>query len=408
MEQSTWMTTLQEIRAQGEAYPLNPLPETVTLPDHLTFRLSKAQIVAFLGLPSNTPELKPALLQRLLLLLETDQRARAQFFAVFVQEMAVEPAELETLLTCTPSERKRWVSDGKLPVIGYRTFHKVGRDLAYPIHDRRVILSLTQAEIERWRTEHQAFTRMRRKTGVQKAQVSRKVNQQTREELFSTIEEMVREWEQYGSPELVAALNLAYWTRWASRWAKENQVKNLNAIKYHALYQQRRDTWYRRKSEAIQVLARTPYGRLAFYQPEQSDKWTLELCDEHYEMRKELYYENKWAFFADFSAEIHLCPHCHASVEKDYYSLYHIEITTALFPELRFSFHLPYPIGKAFLPSAKKLPHVEHTEQDGIFRFGRPLFDDEKILYREKDVEAKFAQALVQAQSLYGEDKREG
>jgi hypothetical protein len=182
---------------------------------------------------------------------------------------------------------------------------------------------------------------------------------------------------------------------------KENQVKSLHAIKYHALYQQRRDTWYRRKNEALQVLVKTPFAHLTFYRPEEADKWSLSLCDEHYEMRKEYFYEDKWSFFAHYFAEIKQCTRCEFSVEKDYYSLYHIEISTALFPELPFSFHLPYPIGKTFLPSTKKLPKVEHTEQDGIFRFGRPLLEGEKILYREKDVEARFAQALTEAKQIY-------
>lgn len=374
------------------------IPAGLGLPDNLPFLLSKAQLATFLGLPPHTRELKTELLQRVLTLVETDEGTRARFFEAFVQELAVGPGELETLLTCSSTERKRWMSDGKLPVLGYRTFHKAGRDLTYPVHDRRIILGLAPAEIKRWRTEHQAFVDMRRKTGVRKALVSRQANQETRQSHSSALEEILQEWERCGAPQLAVTLNLAFWTQWASRWAKENQVKSLHAIKHGTLYQGRRDIWYQRKNEAMRVLARTPYARLAFYRPEEADKWSLELCDEHYEMRKELFYENKWTFFADFSGEIKQCPRCHASVEKDYYSLYHLEIGAATFPELRFSFHIPYPLGKTFLPSPNKLLHVEHTEQDGIFRFGRSLFDNEKIVYREKDVEAKFAVALAEAQ----------
>ncbi len=335
-------------------------------------------------------------------MLSADQLARAQFFEVFVQELAVGPSELETLLACTPSERKRWISDGKLPVLGHRAFRKAGQDLLYPVHDRRCILSLTQAKIARWRGEHRKLVDLHRKTGAQKAQFSRKANQQARRDFFTSLEEMVCEWERCGSPQLAAALKLALWTQWASRWAKENQVKQLHAIKYQALYLERRDVWYARKNEAMAVLARTPYARLSYYRPEVADKWSLGLCDEHYEMRKELDYENKWVFFADFGEEIRQCPRCHARVAKDYYALYHLEVAAAAFPELRFSFHVPYPIGKAFLPSPHALPRVEHAEQDGIFRFGRPLLEDEKVLYREKVVEANFALALSEAQRIWG------
>ncbi len=92
------MTTLEQLRTEGVTYSATPLPATVVLPDHLSSRLSKAQLSAFLGLPTNTQELKNQLLQRLLSLIETDQEARTQFFDVFVQELAVEPKELETLL----------------------------------------------------------------------------------------------------------------------------------------------------------------------------------------------------------------------------------------------------------------------------------------------------------------------
>ena len=109
-----------------------------------------------------------------------------------------------------------------------------------------------------------------------------------------------------------------------------------------------------------------------------------------------------WVFFADFGEEIRQCPRCYTSVAKDYYALYHLEIAAAAFPELRFSFHVPHPIGKAFLPSPYALPRVEHTEQDGIFRFGRPLLADQKVLYREKVVEANLSLALAEAQRIWG------
>ena len=76
-------------------------------------------------------------------------------------------------------------------------------------------------------------------------------------------------------------------------------------------------------------------------------------------------------------------------------------------PDVRFAFHIPYPVGRAFLPPPHSLPHVRQTEQeDGLFRFGRRLDDGEKILYREKDVETQFAQALTEARGLFSSAKR--
>ncbi len=400
MEQNLppWLVKLKQDRAQME---MTNAPRMLTLPDHLPSLLSKPQIAVFLGLAKSSKESKEVLIQQLLTLLANDESAKARFFEEFVQELAVGPGEVEAHLACTETERKLWTSDGKLPILATRTFRKAGRDLQYPVHDRRVILMLTQAEIEQWRTQHQSLVRLRRKTGVKKALVSREANEQTRQNTRTALEEMMQDWEKHGNPQLVAAFRLAFWTQWASRWAKENQVKSLNAIKYRELYQTRRDIWYTRKDNALHVLAQTPYVHISFYKPEEPDRWKLWLCDEHMEMKRDFLYHDKWEFFADHSREIRQCPQCTVNIEKNYYSLYSLQITSALFPELSFSFHMPYPLGRTFLPRSNKLPRVEHTEQDGMFRFGRPLLDDEKIFYREKDVETHFAQAMSLAKEIY-------
>jgi hypothetical protein len=50
----------------------------------------------------------------------------------------------------------------------------------------------------------------------------------------------------------------------------------------------------------------------------------------------------------------------------------------------------------------KSRHYVTQTEQeDGLFRFGRRLEEGEKILYREKDVETQFTQALTEARRLF-------
>ncbi len=399
MEQNLpqWLLKLKQTRAQGEVDTYG----TLTIPEHLPSLLSKPQIAGFLGLPKSSKESKEVLMEHLLTLLAQDEQAKIRFFEEFVQELAVGPGEVEALLTCSATERKLWTNDGKLPILAYRTFRKAGRDLTYPVHDRRIILLLTQAEIEQWRTQHQALVQLRRKPGVKKALASRENNTEARQNFRTWLEEMMQEWERNGNPQLVAAFRLAFWTQWASRWAKENQVKSVRAIKHQILYQARRDAWYKRKDEALRALAKTPYTKLAFYEPEEPDKWTLWLCDEHMEMNREGFYDNKWEFYAHNAKEVKHCPQCDVNIEKNYYALYSLQIASALFPELSFSFHMPYPLGKTFLPAPKKLPHVEHTEQDGMFRFGRPLLDDEKMFYREKDVETHFVLALTLAQEVY-------
>jgi hypothetical protein len=121
--------------------------------------------------------MKANLVQHLLTRLEADKVARAQFFEVFAFELAVPPWELETLLGCTTTERKRWTEEQKLPVLGYGSFRKAGSEHAYPVYDRRVILALTSGEIESWRSEHQARVRERRQAATQAA-ASRKAKRQ--------------------------------------------------------------------------------------------------------------------------------------------------------------------------------------------------------------------------------------
>jgi hypothetical protein len=378
--------------------PLEPLADAVTVPDHLSALLPKEQMAAFLGVTAQAGRRKSELEEQLRTRLSSDPGAKARFFEVFVSELAVEPWELERLLNCSTLERKRWTADGKLPVLSTRSVFKSGRDLVYPVFDRRVILRLGQEDLSRWRSEHAGLVALRRRTGVQKARTSKMQNAQARQDEFATVEALFDEWERLEFPELAAVFRLAYWTVWASRWAKENQVKSANAIKYSRLYEERKDAWYARKDEAVALMARSSYAQLSFYQPEDADKVTLVLCQEHHSQMRQGFYDGKWDLYASHKAEITACPYCHVAREEDYYSLYALEVSASAAPQLHFSFHVPYPLGKRFLPTPASLPRVQHQEQEGLFRFGRKLDESEKILYREKDVETRFGAAMAQAQ----------
>ena len=125
--------------------------------------------LAFLESSVRSRDPKAILVQRVGERLNADRTARAQFFEVFKHELAVTPLELESLLKCTPTERKRWTEEGKLPVLGRRSFRKAGRWMLFPIFDRRMILGLPQTELDRWRAEHQALVKEHRKAGARAA-----------------------------------------------------------------------------------------------------------------------------------------------------------------------------------------------------------------------------------------------
>lgn len=364
--------------------------------------LSKAQMSGFLGHVTKMKIPKEHLLEELLLRIETDASEKARLFATFPHELAVGPTELEELLQCSKVERKRWVKEGKLPVLAYRSFRKAGHDLQYLVHDRRIILAVSQDEITLWREEYQAQVQEHRKLGVQLALERKKVNHYARQQFLDSWHETVALWTERSSPELAAVLQLSYWTGWASRWAKENHLKAVHGTKHAARYAEQRDTWYKRKNEAMHALFYTPCAKLSFYRPEDPDKMILQLCEEHYEEKIEGFYEDKWDFYSVHKSTIHACPHCFVHIEKDYYALYYLEIATTAIPDIHFSFHMPYPIGRSLFHSpSKNLPKVQHIEQDGLFRFGRTLYPFEKITHRESDVHTHFEQALLKVKQLY-------
>jgi hypothetical protein len=176
-----WIKAMARLSTQGQQATCPDLAETIVLPEEWATLLSKEQLGAFLTflkLPASSREIKANLVQHLSTRMETDKTAKALLFEVFAFELAVPPWELEKLLGCTTTERKRWTEEEKLPVLGYGSFRKAGSDRAYPVYDRRVILTLTSSDVEVWRSEHQTIVRERRKAAAQAAAASRKAKRQ--------------------------------------------------------------------------------------------------------------------------------------------------------------------------------------------------------------------------------------
>jgi hypothetical protein len=185
-----WLKAITRLSAQGEKATCPDLPETVVLPEEWPTLLSKEQLGAFLTflkLPASSREIKANLVQHLSTHLETDKTAKVLLFEVFAIELAVPPWELEKLLGCTTTERKRWTEEKKLPVLDYSSFRKAGSNYPYAVYDRRVILTLTSSDIERWRNEHQALVHERRKAAAQAAAASRKAKQREMQTAYGEV-----------------------------------------------------------------------------------------------------------------------------------------------------------------------------------------------------------------------------
>lgn len=362
--------------------------------------LSKSQIITFLGL-ANGKYAKEHLVTLLLNQVTVQNSELLRLLTTFPRELAVGPNELEELLHCSRAERKRWTKEDKLPVLEYRTFYMVGAERRYPVYDRLAVLGITPHKLASWRAEQDALALAHRKASRVRAAEQRRIHKQMRQEFFAGWEAQIEVWDSRGSREISAIFQLAYWTTTASHWAKENHLKALHATTRAATYVMLRDAWYRRKNEAMHVLAQTPYAKLAFYRPENPDKMTLQLCEEHYDLMREGYYESKWNFYAAHATEVTRCPGCFVCIEKDYYSLYFLEIVASTCPDTYFSFHIPYIPGKSMFPPPQELPRVEHIEQEGIFRFGRTISQYEKIIHPEQDVQAHLTQVLAHVRRLY-------
>lgn len=202
-------------------------------------------------------------------------------------------------------------------------------------------------------------------------------------------------------------MELAYWTMWANRWAKLNEVKEWAAKRMDTRekYAGKKESWYGKKNEAIKVLASSGFGKLSFYRPADPDKIHVYFCDHHFEEFREersygIYERVMDAYWCN-PKKYERCPDCTVEKEHDYYSLYFLEIGD---DECRFSFHTPFPIGKNFLPSKKVIPSIEQEEDEGMFRFGRPLNPEEVVTHTEKLVEKKLGEALEQAKKYIPED----
>lgn len=356
--------------------------------------VNKADLAEYLG-EKCTPKIKKTeLVGKLKQQFAKDPLARRRYCKKFQEEVAIWPNDVETILGCTKTERKRWTQEGKLPVVSHGSF-TYGE---FPLYDRLFIDSLPKETIAKWREDHNRESAQHRAAGAKQAAESRKKNEAARTEFQKELEATVKSWNKSGL-EKGAMLELAYWTMWASHWAKENQRKIRTARTRGDIYEAAEKAWYEQKNEAIKILASSKYSKLSFYEPEYPDKLYFHMCEDHFEEYREMrhygMYESVYEAYHDDPGKYNSCPDCVVERDEGYYSLYYLEIEDG---DWRLSFHTPYPIGKLFLPSKELLPSVQHEENDeGMFRFGRPITEEEAKLRREKFVWKKLEEALAKA-----------
>lgn len=319
-------------------------------------------------------------------------------------KLGMHPNQVEEYLDITKTERLRWTSQERLVVVEWVPFKKWGKELKYPLYDTYQIQNIKVKTINDWRSEHQQQIKEHRLHAIKKAQQTRIESIQLHKDFYANKwKAMLVDWYK-DNGKLGASLQLSFWTMWISRWAKEYQRKAYHAKKNTDEYLEKKELFYAMKNEAIQRLTLSPYSSLSFYQPPNPKKIThLEFCVHHFDLwkleRSDFGYLSKFDFYYNNEAAINSCNSCEVDIEEDYYSLYYLAIG---YPDYHFSFHTPYSIGLDYLPSKDSLPSISHEEQEGMFRFGRPLFDEEKIIFSEKEVIKHFNEAIVKFDLYFG------
>ena len=317
---------------------------------------------------------------------------------------AMHPTKVEEVLGITKAERKRWQEEGKLKIVYYNTFRQYGRSFDVPMFNFIDIYKISDKNIEKWRTEYKQKVAINRSKGAKTAVKTKEKNLTLIEQYKENYVKIYNEWFME-SEKLAVTMNLANWTMWISRLAKSFQVKAYNAIKKVDEYNIKKDMCYRLKEEAITLLLNAKdFANLSVYIPKNPDKVYVEnLCEYHYQNWCNMRSYNYFPFgeYIQFNIEsIKKCEHCKKDIQKHYYTLYYLHIAD-IKTCTNFSFHIPYSIGKGYLPNIKDLPKVNHKEQEGVFRFGRTLLDEECIVYTEKRVLNEFRKAINAFKMVY-------
>lgn len=331
-----------------------------------------------------------------------------KFYENFSNALGFRPSEVEKLLGLTSLERKKLQSLNKLKIIGNESFKKYGKWLEYPIFDFIETTNITEEDVSGWREEFKKEKEESKKVAVKKQKETLSKNNKARDDFKKEFKNTVKLWYEVDE-RLGATFELAFWTLWVSRLAKENQEKSYSAKSNKVIYEANKEHFYNLKNKAIECLIKSDFSEVSFYRPsEKADKVCISsFCENHYhdwriERTATLSYISKLEYFYDNEREIKECLGCAVTIDEDYYSLYYLNVSSELAKEFNFSFHTPYNLGKDIFPPIETLELVEHKENaGGIFRFGRSLFEDEKIIYTEKTVINNFNKAYNRFNEVY-------
>lgn len=372
--------------------------------------ICKQDLAEYLGEKDVKKTKKAELEEKILKKIDESKLEKKRFFKIFERATALSPVAVCDILQCTKTERLRWQEEGKLEIVGYDSF-KYGE---YPLFSMYQIMEKIYPDmIEKWREEHEKEKAKNKTAQKEKCKATRKKRAKEKEIILEKLRKMKAQWYMKDCM-LSATFELAYWTVWVSRLAKEYQIKAKRGREENQeKYRNQSEECYEMKGRAVFALAKSPYAKLSFYRPPEAKKETLWLCEGHMEDYREQrsYYGygeySVWDYFYDHKSLVKKCPCCIYEVEPNYYSLYYLSVSDNRFPDTHFSFHTPYGLGLKEFGSPKNLPQVQHEEQDGMFRFGRALIDEEKYLFTLAFVKKQFGTAFETYTYMLTQQKRQ-
>ena len=122
-----------------------------------------------------------------------------------VENLPVIPREIQDILTIKPSERHRWLADGRLPSAGTRTVRLNGRArrITFHVFDPKVVVDLLdRGAVDEWREEDAEARAENRRKAAYKAKLTRSLKKagktkKDKEEKSDEPASNLRGWEEF-------------------------------------------------------------------------------------------------------------------------------------------------------------------------------------------------------------------
>ncbi|WP_409270557.1 hypothetical protein V1499_14230 [Neobacillus sp. SCS-31] len=195
---------------------------------------------------------KPELIERFLETIAANEVAERRILKKYPEAFALHPSTLEEFLGITRAERLRWTEESKFKIVYYESFTKWGKTLHYPMYDYYEAFRLKRdGNVAKWRNTRMAKLKEKRSRATKMAVGTRKANESIAKKFYEEHwGNLLAQW--YKEDAVIGAtLQLAFWTMWVNRYAKEMQVKEKRARKKQVEYMERKEKFYQLKNEPL-------------------------------------------------------------------------------------------------------------------------------------------------------------